>query len=112
MGDNTSRIDFVLGEDASGSTVIRVIDTRTHILRDVPATAYQLDLSEMRTMSVSGIVDAIATQPGVVQQDGELHVRGGRAGEVDYVLDGISLRSPMDNRFNFDIPMSAVPEPH
>ncbi len=108
LGDNTSRIDFALGEDASGSTVIRVIDTRTHILRDVPATAYQLDLSEMRTMSVSGIVDAIATQPGVVQQDGELHVRGGRAGEVDYVLDGISLRSPMDNRFNFDIPMSAV----
>ncbi|HOP27545.1 MAG TPA: TonB-dependent receptor [Candidatus Sabulitectum sp.] len=108
QSDNTSRIDFQLSEDASGSTVIRVVDTRTHILRDVPATAFQLDLSEMRTMSSGGIVDVVATQPGVVQQDGELHVRGGRAGEVDYVLDGISLRSPMDNRFNFDLPMSAV----
>lgn len=106
--DNTSRIDFELAEDASGSTVIRVIESRSHILRDVPATAYQLDLSEVRTMTTSRIVDVVATQPGVVQQDGELHVRGGRAGEVDYVLDGVSLRSPMDNRFNFDIPMSAV----
>ncbi len=106
--DQTSRIDFELIEDASGSTVIRVLQSRAHILRDIPATAYQLDLSEMRTLTTNTIVDMIATQPGVVQQDGELHVRGGRAGEVDYVLDGISLRSPIDNRFNFDIPVSAV----
>ncbi|PIE51996.1 hypothetical protein CSA37_08815 [Candidatus Fermentibacteria bacterium] len=106
--NNTSRIDFTLAIDASGSTVIRVIESRTHILRDVPATAYQLDLSEIRTMTGSRIVDVVASQPGVVQQNGELHVRGGRAGEVDYVLDGVSLRSPMDNRFNFDIPMSAI----
>ncbi len=110
QSDNTSRIDFQLGEDASGSTVIRVIASRSHILRDVPATAYQLDLSEMRTMTSSRIVDVIASQPGVVQQDGEIHVRGGRAGEVDYVMDGISLRSPIDNRFNFDLPVSAVSE--
>ena len=106
--DNVSRVDFELQEDATGSTVILVTQSRTTILRDIPATAFQLDLSEMRTMSSATIVDMIATQPGVVQQDGELHVRGGRAGEVDYVLDGISLRSPMDNRFNFDIPVSAV----
>ncbi len=110
QNDNTSRIDFQLSEDASGSTVIRVIGSRSHILRDVPATAFQLDLSEMRTMTSSRIVDVVAAQPGVVQQDGELHVRGGRAGELDYVLDGISLRSPMDNRFNFDLPVSAVSE--
>ena len=108
QSDNTSRIDFQLEEDASGTTVIRVIESRSHILRDVPATAYQLDLSEIRTMTTTRIVDVVAAQPGVVQQDGELHVRGGRAGEVDYVLDGISLRSPMDSRFNFDVPMSAV----
>jgi outer membrane receptor protein involved in Fe transport len=106
--DNTSRIDFQLEEDATGSTVILVTQSRTNIIRDIPATAFQLDLSEMRTMNISTIVDVVATQPGVVQQDGELHVRGGRAGEVDYVLDGISLRSPMNNRLNFDIPVSAV----
>lgn len=108
QSDNTSRIDFELAEDASGSTVIRVIESRSYILRDVPATTYQLDLSELRTMTANKIMDVVATQPGVVQQEGELHVRGGRAGEIDYVLDGISLRSPMDNRFNFDVPMSAL----
>ena len=108
QSDNTSIVNFELEEDAFGSTVISVVQSRSHILRDVPATAYQLDLSEMRTMATSRIVDVVAAQPGVVQQDGELHVRGGRSGEVDYVLDGISLRSPMDNRFNFDIPLSAV----
>ncbi len=106
--DNLSRIDFQLEEDASGSTVITVTQTRTNILRDIPATVFQLDLSEMRTMTASTINDMIAEQPGVTQQDGELHVRGGRSGEIDYVLDGVSLRSPMDNRFNFVLPVSAV----
>ncbi len=106
--DNLSRIDFELEEDASGSTVITVTQTRTNILRDIPATAFQLDLSEMKTFSTNTVVDMIAAQPGVVQQNGELHVRGGRAGEVDYVLDGISLRSPMNNKFSFDIPTSAL----
>jgi len=106
--DNTSRVDFKLEEDATGSTVIVVTQPRTNIIRDIPATAFQLDLSEMRTMNTSTIIDIVAAQPGVVRQDGELHVRGGRAGEVDYVLDGVSLRSPMNNRLNFDIPVSAV----
>lgn len=106
--NNLSRIDFELEEDTSGSTVITVTQTRTNILRDIPATVFQLDLSEMKTFSTNTVVDMIASQPGVVQKDGELHVRGGRAGEVDYVLDGISLRSPMDNRFSFDIPTSAL----
>ncbi len=36
QNDNTSRIDFQLSEDASGSTVIRVIGSRSHILRMFP----------------------------------------------------------------------------
>ena len=105
---NVSRIDFELSEDVSGSTVIRVVETRAHILRDVPSTVFALDLSQMRVMNTNGIIDMVSEQPGVMKSNGDLHVRGGRADELDYVLDGVSLRSPMDNRLGFDLPLGSL----
>ena len=103
-----SRIDFSLMQDTTGSTVIRVIESRSHILQDVPTTLHLLDLSETSILQSGRLIDAIAGQPGIVVHGGEMHVRGGRAGEVDYLLDGISMRSPMDNRFSMELPLGAI----
>lgn len=105
---NVSRIDFDLSEDVTGSTVIRIVETRAHVLQDVPSTSFSLDLSAMNLMNTSSIIDIVSQQPGVMNSNGELYVRGGRASEVDYVLDGVSLRSPMDNRLGFDLPLGSL----
>lgn len=104
---NVSRIDFELSEDVSGSTVIRVVETRSHVLRDVPSTAFSLDLSPMKVINTTSIIDIVSEQPGAYSSNGDLHVRGGRADEVDFILDGVSLRSPMDNRLGFDLPLGS-----
>ena len=106
--NSVSRLDFELKEDASGSTVIMVTESRSHILRDIPSTVFELDLSDMRIISSSGIIDMISEQPGVIERNGSLHIRGGRSEEVDYVLEGVSLISPMDNRLGFDVPVTAI----
>jgi hypothetical protein len=108
QADGFSRIDFALEEDPSGSTVITVEESRGHVLQDVPATVYSLDIRQPGFMSSGNIVDIVSTQPGVVYSGGELHVRGGRRGEVDYVFDGISIRSPIGNTLNFELPMDAI----
>lgn len=107
---SVSRIDFQLTEDVAGSTTIRIVETRAHVLRDVPSTVYALDLSDMNVMTAGGVLDILSEQPGVSTSNGELHVRGGRSDEIDYVLDGVSLRSPMDSRLGIDLPASAVSE--
>jgi len=103
-----SRIDFILEQDTTGSTVIRIVESRSNILQDVPTTLHLLDLSENRILQSGRLIDLIATQPGIIVHDGEMHVRGGRAGEVDYLLDGVSMRSPMDNRFGIELPLGAI----
>lgn len=108
VADQISRIDFVLLEGVAGTTTIRVEESRSHVLQDVPTTIYMLDLSELLAKTTGRVVDMIASQPGVVFHGGEMHVRGGRAGEIDYLLDGVSMRSPMDNRFDVDLPLSAI----
>ena len=108
IADQLSRVDFVLSEDLTGSTVITVEETRSNILQDVPATLHLMDFTEIRTKTSMNIVDIVSSQPGVVTSHGEMHVRGGRNGEVDYLLDGISIRSPIDNNFSLDLPLGAI----
>ena len=108
IADQLSRVDFMLREDPTGSTVITVEETRSNILQDVPATMHLMDLTEIKIKTSLSIVDIIASQPGVVTSHGEMHVRGGRSGEVDYLLDGISIRSPIDNSFSLELPLGAI----
>jgi len=108
VADQVSRVDFRLGIDPAGSTVIRVTQSRSGILYDLPATLHIINPEELRTAPTGRIVDILASKPGVVASGGGIHVRGGRTGEVDYMLDGVSMRSPMSNRFSAGIPLGAI----
>lgn len=108
VADQVSRVDFALGIDPAGSTVIRVTQTRSSILHDLPATLHIINPEELRTAPTGRIIDVLASRPGVVASGGSVHVRGGRSGEVDYLLDGVSMRSPMSNTVSAGIPLGSI----
>ncbi len=106
--DQVSRVDFRLGIDPVGNTVITVVRPRSGTLHDLPATLHIVDLEELRAAHAGSIVDILAARPGVVAGSAGIHVRGGRTGEVDYLLDGISIRSPLNNAFSAGIPPGSI----
>ena len=108
VADQLTRVDFEMSENPTGSTVIHIHESRNQILQDVPATLHLMDFTDITTQTSRNIVDLVSSQPGVVISHGELHVRGGRSGEVDYLLDGVSIRSPINNTFSLELPLSAI----
>jgi outer membrane receptor for ferrienterochelin and colicin len=50
---------------------------------------------DVRSIPVDDVLEAIKLVPGVVAAGGDLHFRGGRSGEVQYQLDGIPVRDPL-----------------
>jgi outer membrane receptor protein involved in Fe transport len=52
----------------------------------------QADIQAAAVQDVQGLV---SLQPGVVLADNEIHIRGGRASENAYLVDGISVQDPM-----------------
>ncbi|MBN1434684.1 TonB-dependent receptor [Candidatus Fermentibacterales bacterium] len=110
ISDQTTRIDMVLRETAVGHTVIEVVDQRSLILEDLPSTIHVLDRTEIETMPVAGLLDVVQKQAGISSQGGGIHVRGGRSGEVAFLLDGVSVRDPVTNAFATSIPLSAISE--
>jgi outer membrane receptor protein involved in Fe transport len=107
--DMTTRMDFVLNPQAVGSTVITVTDQRGMILRDVTSSVSVVSRDEIRTMPVAGIADVVNQQAGAIN-DGQLHMRGGRNGEVSYVVDGVTQNNPNGNGTDQSLPLSAVAE--
>jgi outer membrane receptor protein involved in Fe transport len=61
----------------------------------------------LRGLPVDNLADAIALKAGVVAQGEELHVRGGRAGETQWLLRGIPLNDPLRGR-PMELPLLGV----
>ncbi len=60
-----------------------------------PGTSTVLNAEQMEAMPVQNVEDIISATMGVVKRYGELHIRGGRSGEVSYVVDGVETKDPL-----------------
>jgi outer membrane receptor protein involved in Fe transport len=63
----------------------------------------------LRELPLDRLADVVALQAGVVARGEELHLRGGRTGELRMLLQGIELNEPVRGR-PFDVPLLAVRE--
>ncbi|MBC8428703.1 MAG: TonB-dependent receptor, partial [FCB group bacterium] len=108
--DMTTRIDFQLNSEAVGTTVINVSDQRGMIVFDETSTVHVIGREEIETMPVATLQDLTQLQAGALYAGGGIHMRGGRAGEIVYLVDGIPIMDPSSNLFTFNIPMSAISE--
>jgi hypothetical protein len=70
-------------------------------------TVYTLPARTLRSLPVDRLVDAVALQAGVVAVGEDLHVRGGRTGELSVTTLGIPLNDPQWGR-PMEVPLFAV----
>src|SRR5208283_1106357 len=64
---------------------------------------------QIKAAAVQSVQDVVGMQAGVVQADNEIHIRGGRAYENAYLLDGISVQDQMaGNGFGLQLSPSAI----
>ena len=78
---------------------IVVVAERPLVEKHVTQSVSKVTTEEIETIPVRGTGAIVALQPSVVVQDGEIHIRGGRAEDNGYYLDGAPTINPM-NRVN------------
>ena len=66
---------------------------------------------DLQAAAVQKVEDVVALQVGVVKSDDQIHIRGGRAYETAYLVDGISVQDPLTGTgFGLQLPPGAVQE--
>ncbi|MCP4571517.1 MAG: TonB-dependent receptor [bacterium] len=88
-------LDFHLEVQAIMVEPLEIAAERALVEVDRTGSAHFLSAREMEAMPLDQVVDMIAQQPGVTLQDNEIHIRGGRADDTMFVVDGMNVNDPL-----------------
>lgn len=102
--------DFRLSSTAITLEAVEIVADRPLIQRNTTNTVRVTTQENIRNIPFRGLQNIIALEAGVVQQNGNLYVRGGRAGEVAYFVDGAGVTNPIFNSENVMVIQEAIEE--
>ena len=111
--DLTTPVDFTLEEQTVklGQKVV-VVAKNPIIQKDLTATKVIFTADRLKTLPNIITVQSILTNyPGVVvDRDDDIHVRGGRTGQIAYYYDGFTIQDPFVSNAGIHIIPSALEE--
>ena len=108
----TTRLDVELQPAVLGAdNEVVVIGEKPLIDVERAESAYTVSEEEIASRPVRDVQDVISNQAGVVQDPTGLYIRGGRATETGYVVDGVSAKDPLAGTgFGLDLGANALRE--
>jgi hypothetical protein len=110
-GESTN-LDIELAEavlSAEGEVV--VVGERPLVDVEQASSAVTISQDQIEAAPVREVQDVVATQAGVVKDPTGLYIRGGRANETGFIVDGVSAKDPLAGTgFGLDIGSNAFAE--
>jgi len=104
--DNTTSLDATMTEQTVMTKEVVVTARRPVVDLKITSTMATVSRDDIKKLPVQELTDLVNLQAGVV--DG--HFRGGRAGEVQYQVDGVSVNNSYDNTSSLRLDRSLIEE--
>jgi len=104
--DRTTQVDFRLREESFVGEEVVVVAERPIVQRDLTSSSASVSGDQLRVLPVQNFQEVVNLQAGV----SEGHFRGGRLGEVAYLVDGIPVNDAFDGRLAFQVENNAIQE--
>lgn len=104
--DLTTPLDFEMVSTILEGEEVVVIAQRPLIRKDVTSTSFRVSSEQIDQLQVQNLSEIVELQAGVVQG----HFRGGRAGEVMYIIDGVPMNDAYAGEHLFDVESDMIQE--
>jgi outer membrane receptor protein involved in Fe transport len=109
--DFTTREEFSLKESAVQVEAVVITAEKPLIQKDLTSSTAVINNQDIQSLPVTNMQDILQLQAGIVKdQNGDLHFRGGRKGEVSYWIDGVPVTDSYDGSTVVDINKNSVQE--
>jgi outer membrane receptor for ferrienterochelin and colicin len=89
---------------------IVIVAEKAMIQKDLTSTSAVIRRDQLEDLPVSNFTDVLSLQGGVTEQDGRLHVRGGRSNEIAFMIDGMYVKDPLLGHMITQINNDAIQE--
>ncbi|HZW39404.1 MAG TPA: TonB-dependent receptor [Ignavibacteriaceae bacterium] len=104
--DQTKTLDVVLAVQSIEGDEVVIVAKRPIVEFNQTSSVSNINKDEIQNLPVQNLNDIVNLQAGVV--DG--HFRGGRLGEVQYQLDGVTVNNPFNNTSTMEVDRSIIEE--
>ena len=102
--DLTTILDFTLSEAPILGEEVVVVADRPLIQKDITSRQTYIDSREITELPIRDFKDILALQAGVTKDaSGRLHIRGGRSGEIAFLIDGVYVDDPLGGGFDNEL---------
>ncbi|MBZ0201135.1 MAG: TonB-dependent receptor [Ignavibacteriaceae bacterium] len=91
----TSEANFSLPSDTYELGEVVVTETKPLVNKNVTNSINIVGAEDMENLPVRGVANVVGTQASTVTKDGNLYVRGSRADQVSYIVDGVVVNNPV-----------------
>ncbi len=107
--DQTTELVFRLKPQALQSKAIVVTAKEPIVKKDITSSVITTSKDELKTLPVESVGDILTQKAGItVDAGGAIHVRGGRSGEVLYIVDGIPIVDPYGLGTSIRVPTNLI----
>jgi len=104
------RLEITLKQAPIEVAPVTVTSATPYVSKDMAGTTYIIREAELAAVPVDYTIAVIAFQPSVAHVDTAFHVRGGRATEVSYLVDNVSIIDPHSGEPAIGMPKGVVNE--
>lgn len=109
--DHTTEVNAQLEATVLLGETVTVTAERPLIQMDATSSRAVVAAEQIQQMPVDNFFQVLELQAGVVRgSGGEIHIRGGRAGEVAYLVDGISVTDGFNSSMAVSVENNAIQE--
>jgi outer membrane receptor protein involved in Fe transport len=104
--DKTTLLDVVLESEVIEGEEVIVVAQKPLVEFNQTSTISSINKEEIKSLPVQNLEEIVNLQAGVVNG----HFRGGRLGEVQYQLDGVTINNPFTNEPIQEVDRSIIEE--
>ncbi len=109
--DLTTTLTFKMSPTVLQGKEVVVVAERPMIQKDATASAAIITSDAFESAPVETFQEMVTTKAGVtVDAGGAIHIRGGRSGEIAYLVDGIPNVNPFTNSVGVNVATNAIEE--
>ncbi len=111
--DLTTEINASLLAEGIEMGEVTIVAERKAFQKDATATLTTIDEQQIRSLPINNFTQALVLVTGFVNSnngsgDDGIHLRGGRSGEVTYLIDGVRVDDPIYGGLAIDLPRTGV----
>ncbi len=106
----TTEVNFELPSEAYQTETVTVVAPKPLINKNTTNATSIVRSEDIENIPIRGVNAIVATQAGVVEQGGNLYIRGSRSDGVAYYVDGVLVNNPVFGGARTQVINNAVEE--